>query len=240
MKDDIVLEVNNLRLSFKTEEGIVKALLGISFKLKKGKTLALVGESGSGKSVTSLAVLGLSSSNLSTSSGEILYHGSDLLKQKEKDFLPMRGGKIAMIYQDPLTYLDPIVKIDKQLEEAILLVKKNRRNEGKRIINSLKRIQKNGNLKDFCSCCFNARKQACKLLDSLDTIPSSFELNKLQRLIKESLIPFRIEESETIENHFSHFKNAADQILKELKSSTQLQKLYEKYPDANNDFYLLP
>ena len=115
------LQVRNLRISFRTTGGKVQAVRDISFDLHKGETLAIVGESGSGKSVTSKAILGILAGNSIVEGGEILYDGQDLLKIPEDDFYRLRGDKIAMIFQDPLSSLNPIMKIGKQLTEAMLL-----------------------------------------------------------------------------------------------------------------------
>ncbi|MBR0124468.1 MAG: ABC transporter ATP-binding protein, partial [Treponema sp.] len=107
---DVALSVRNLTVSFRTNKGIVHAVRGISFDLKKGETLALVGESGSGKSVTAKAMLGIEAPNAIIESGSIFYEGRDLLKFTEEDFNQIRGNKITMIFQDPMSSLDPIVK----------------------------------------------------------------------------------------------------------------------------------
>ncbi len=120
------LQVHNLRISFRTSAGKVQAVRGISFDLQKGETLAIVGESGSGKSVTSKAILGIQAGNAITEEGEILYNGMDLLKIGEDDFYHLRGDKLAMIFQDPLSSLNPIMRIGKQLTEAMLLKSKAR------------------------------------------------------------------------------------------------------------------
>ena len=118
------LEVKNLVISFKTVDGKVQAVRDISFDLYKGETVAIVGESGSGKSVTSKAILGISSGNALIEGGEILYDGQDLLRISEDDFHKIRGDKIAMIFQDPLSSLNPIVRIGTQLTEAMILKNK--------------------------------------------------------------------------------------------------------------------
>ena len=120
MKDPI-LEVNNLRVSFRTYNGKVQAVRGIDFKLFEGETLAIVGESGSGKSVTTKAILGILPKNSIIEEGEILYKGDDLTKYKEKDFYKIRGKEISLIFQDPLSALNPIMKIGKQIPEALVL-----------------------------------------------------------------------------------------------------------------------
>ena len=115
------LEVRNLRISFRTVSGKLQAVRDISFDLKDGETLAIVGESGSGKSVTSKAILGILAGNSIVDGGEIIYDGKDLLKIPEDEFYKIRGDKIAMIFQDPLSSLNPIMRIGKQLTEAMIL-----------------------------------------------------------------------------------------------------------------------
>jgi oligopeptide/dipeptide ABC transporter ATP-binding protein len=126
------LEVKNLQISFRTDDGIVKAVRDISFDLEKGETLCIVGESGSGKSVTAKAVMGILAGNSIVEGGEILYNGTDLLKYTEKEFDKIRGNRITMIFQDPLSSLDPIVKIGRQMTEATLLNGKTNCKEAKR------------------------------------------------------------------------------------------------------------
>ena len=126
------LHVQDLRISFRTSNGKVQAVRGIDFDLAKGETLAIVGESGSGKSVTSKAILGILAGNSIVESGEIIYDGRDLLKISEEDFHKIRGDRIAMIFQDPMSSLNPIVRIGRQLTEAMLLKGKIRQRESKR------------------------------------------------------------------------------------------------------------
>ena len=137
------LQVKNLRISFRTSNGKVQAVRDISFDLAKGETLAIVGESGSGKSVTSKAILGIQAANAITESGEIIYDGKDLLKITEEEFHKIRGDKIAMIFQDPMSSLNPIVKIGKQLTEAMILKGKARQRESRTNFNTyLKALNK--------------------------------------------------------------------------------------------------
>ena len=126
-----ILEVKRLKVSFRTNNGTVKAVRDISFNLKKGKTLAIVGESGSGKSVTSKVILGISAPNSIIEGGEVLYDGKDIVKLGEDDMYDIRGDKIAMIFQDPLSSLNPIVRIGKQITEAMLLKNKAKRKRSK-------------------------------------------------------------------------------------------------------------
>ena len=130
------LEVKDLKISFKTSAGKVQAVRNISFDLYKGETLAIVGESGSGKSVTSKAIIGILSGNALVENGEILYDGQDLLQIDEEDFHKLRGNKISMIFQDPMSSLNPIIKIGKQLTEAMVLKGKAKQRECRRLFNS--------------------------------------------------------------------------------------------------------
>ena len=127
------LEVKNLIISFRTNNGTVKAVRDISFDLEKGETLAIVGESGSGKSVTARAIMGILAKNAIPEGGEIIYDGQDLMKIDEEDFHKIRGNRISMIFQDPLSSLNPIVRIGKQLTEAMILNGKANQREAKRV-----------------------------------------------------------------------------------------------------------
>lgn len=115
-----ILQVKNLSVSFNAFAGKVYAVRDISFDLQKGETLAIVGESGSGKSVTTKAILGILAANGHIDSGEIWYEGKDLAKFSEKEFYDIRGKKISLIFQDPLSALNPIMKIGKQIAEALI------------------------------------------------------------------------------------------------------------------------
>lgn len=121
MKKEIVLQVKNLSVSFRTPNGLVRAVRDISFDLYKGETLAIVGESGSGKSVTTRTIMGILAKNGLIDNGEILYRNQDLTKLSEENFHLIRGSKIGMIFQDPLSSLNPIMKIGKQITEAMLV-----------------------------------------------------------------------------------------------------------------------
>ncbi len=116
-----VLEVKDLNISFTTDNGLVKAVRGVSFDLHEGETLCIVGESGSGKSVTSKAIMGILAANAIVESGSIMYEGENLLEVSEDEFHRIRGKKIGMIFQDPLSSLNPIVKIGPQITEAMLV-----------------------------------------------------------------------------------------------------------------------
>lgn len=120
-KNDALLQVNNVRLNFHTYAGEVKALDGVSFVIKKGEALGLVGESGCGKSVTALAIVGLLPENASVTDGEILLGGENLLSISRDKMRKIRANRIAMVFQDPTTFLNPVLTIGEQLEEVFLL-----------------------------------------------------------------------------------------------------------------------
>lgn len=122
--DNVMLQVKNLAVSFRTHGGVVKAVRDISFDLRKGETLAIVGESGSGKSVTTKAIMGILANNAIIEGGSILYDNQDLTKVTEDDFHKIRGKRIGLIFQDPLSALNPIMKIGKQITEALRLSQK--------------------------------------------------------------------------------------------------------------------
>ena len=116
-----LLEVKDLRTSFRTDDGIVKAVDGVNFTVEKGQTLGIVGESGCGKSVTNLTIMGLNPRQNTVSSGQALWKGDDLLRMKPRELRDIRGNDISMIFQDPMTSLNPVHSIGKQLVEAIQL-----------------------------------------------------------------------------------------------------------------------
>ena len=108
---ETILSIENLRIHFKTFAGEVQAIRGVNLTLQKGETLALVGESGSGKSVTAKSVMQLLSNNAMVKEGSILFKGENLLEKSEREMQSIRGKEIAMIFQDPMTSLNPTMKI---------------------------------------------------------------------------------------------------------------------------------
>ncbi|MFD1418914.1 ABC transporter ATP-binding protein [Companilactobacillus keshanensis] len=118
---DKILEVKDLHVNFATYNGTVQAIRGVNFDLSAGETLAIVGESGSGKSITVRSILQLLAKNADINKGTILYHGEDLLKKSKKEMDNIRGNKISMIFQDPMTSLDPTMTIGKQVAEPLLI-----------------------------------------------------------------------------------------------------------------------
>lgn len=184
------LEVKDLVISFRTVNGRVQAVRDISFDLYKGETLAIVGESGSGKSVTSRAIMGILAGNSIVEGGEILYDGKDLLKVPEEEMHKIRGDKIAMIFQDPLSSLDPIVKIGKQITEAMLLKNKANRRAGRKEFNNM----------------------LSTLRQNIEAAVADESANdKIKELI-ETFDKFNIK-AITLENHYNVARTAAEELI---------------------------
>lgn len=118
-KQDVLLEMKDLSISFYNKTGEIQAVRGISYTLHKGEVLGIVGESGSGKSVSSHGILKLTPDTGKVKQGEILFHGKDILKMSKKELQELRGNKIAMIFQDPMTSLDPLFTVEYQLNESL-------------------------------------------------------------------------------------------------------------------------
>jgi oligopeptide/dipeptide ABC transporter ATP-binding protein len=114
-----LIEVNDLKVQFATEDGLVRAVDGVNFTLDRGEVLGIVGESGSGKSVTSMTLLGLTRDKNTRFEGEVLYKGRDVLSMNEEELQQVRGNEMAMIFQDPMTSLNPVYTIGDQICEAI-------------------------------------------------------------------------------------------------------------------------
>ncbi len=199
------LEVRNLTISFRTNNGAVRAVRDISFDLNEGETLAIAGESGSGKSVTTRAVMGILAGNAMVEDGEIIYDGRDLLKIPEEDFHTLRGHKLSMVFQDPLSALNPIMRIGKQLTEAMLLNNKERRADGKKrfdhMISELEKNMRNADVSSAHEMCEefkhftlegvklenawkNAQENAVSMADNLEEIDIAL-LQKNERCVRE-------------------------------------------------------
>ena len=190
------LEVNNLTISFRTQAGKVQAVRGIDFDLYKGETLAMVGESGSGKSVTNKAILGILAGNAIIEGGEILYDGQDLLKISEEDFHALRGDKIAMIFQDPLSSLNPIMRIGKQLTEAMILKGKARQKASRKDFNTKLALLKQNIIAAVAVDNFEKEKEIALKVEQFDT----FERKHLE-----------------LENAYNEAYQAAVESVEELK-----------------------
>lgn len=117
---DNILEVRNLQTSFSTDQGEVRAVDGVSFDVPKGKTIGIVGESGSGKSITSLSILRLLAANGKIKGGEIRFKGEDLVKVSEDRMRKLRGNEISMIFQEPMTSLNPVYTVGQQISESLI------------------------------------------------------------------------------------------------------------------------
>src|SRR5882762_7634939 len=126
-----LLEVNNLQTYFPTRAGLVRAVNGVSFHLDSGELLGLVGESGCGKSITALSIMRLIAPPGKIVGGEILFDGKNLLKLSDAEMREIRGDDIAMIFQDPMTSLNPVFKVGEQIAEALRLHRKLSRREAR-------------------------------------------------------------------------------------------------------------
>lgn len=125
MTNDVILQVKDLKTYFKLDEGLLKAVDGVSFDLRKGEVLGIVGESGSGKSVTNLALMKLIPTPPGKiAGGEVLFDNKDILTMNPAEIMDLRGNKISMIFQDPMTSLNPFLKISTQMVETIVLHQK--------------------------------------------------------------------------------------------------------------------
>ncbi len=134
MKNDTLLSVKNLKTHFSVGKSIVKAVDGVSFDLEAGKTFAIVGESGSGKSITALSIMGLLPDNLaSTDRGEIIFNNNNLINMEEKEMRKIRGNSISMIFQEPMTSLNPVYDLSFQISEVITLHQNKNKKEARKI-----------------------------------------------------------------------------------------------------------
>lgn len=191
------LEVKNLTISFRTQGGKVQAVRDVSFDLYKGETLAIVGESGSGKSVTNRAIMGILAGNAIVEGGKIIYDGRDLLRISEEEMVKLRGDKIAMIFQDPLSALDPIMKIGKQITEAMLLKNKASRRTGRREFNEMLGI-----LKDNMIASSDGSEETVKKIVQMTKDFDTFNINALK-----------------LENAYNEARVAAQELLEYIDNS---------------------
>lgn len=227
---DKILEVKNLKISFRTSGGTLKAVRDISFDLERGKTLAIVGESGSGKSVTSRAIMGILAGNAIVEGGEILYDGKDLLRIDEDEMYKLRGDKVSMIFQDPLSSLNPIVKIGKQITEAMLLKNKANRKESRRVFNTLLHDLK---LSMAAAPDNGGASVTDPMADAFDRF--CIEANRLENQYNQAMSA-----AEELENDirifcFNASKNQKQNIMKHLKKFlTKFRKLDNQF--LNGDF----
>ena len=241
-----ILNVNNLKISFRTSSGTLKAVRDISFKLEQGKTLAIVGESGSGKSVTSKAILGILAGNSIVEGGEILFDGKDLLKISEEEMCTIRGDEISMIFQDPLSSLNPIVKIGQQITEAMLLKNKTSRREAKNGFNSLLAVlEKNiaaatgdaAQAKELCKTFDKFCIEANKLENSYNESASAAEglVSNIEDFLFKMSKKQKLDVKATLKEYNKQLKNIKDPFFV-AKYSEQLNGLAEKLISVSGDF----
>ncbi len=237
---DKILEVKNLKVSFRTSSGTLKAVRDISFDLYRGRTLAIVGESGSGKSVTSKAILGILAGNSIIENGEILYDGMDLLKLDEETMHTIRGDKISMIFQDPLSSLNPIVKIGPQITEAMLLKnkagRKNARNDFNSLLDTLKKNMQEASPSDsahiekmtktFDNFCIEANK----LEDSYNRSDSNVQD------LKEDITNFLYMHSKKQKQNVKQLVNEHIKRLKGIKDAFYIHGFEEELSGCLNDY----
>lgn len=196
------LEVKDLRVTFKTDHGLVQAVRDVSFDLYEGETLCIVGESGSGKSVTSKTIMQILANNAIVESGSIIYEGENLLEVSEEEFHKIRGHKIGMIFQDPLSSLNPIVRIGKQITEATLINS-----------NKLKKMYEELISKELI-----AYKNAIAHANiNINKAKSKYELLLIES--KEKLVNASEEEKAKIKNELLVAKNERDEKIAAIKES---------------------
>ena len=244
-----ILEIKNLRISFKTNSGTVKATRGIDLTLEKGKTLAIVGESGSGKSVTSKAILGILSKNKIIEDGEIIYDGKDLLTLPEKKFNKIRGVKISMIFQDPLSALNPIMRVGKQLTEAMYLENKSLIKEAKKYLNKMGGYLNKVDKEQYKELKFlnGSTLPSDELYEEIKTYKDLFY--KTATMMNEEYIKNISEARELIEHYFTTYFHSESKelnlkgLLKDLKPiETKLKKCHNIFSleaDDTIDVYSL-
>ncbi len=198
------LEVKNLVISFRTQAGKVQAVRDISFDLYKGETLAIVGESGSGKSATSKEIIGISARNAIIEQGEILYDGQDLVRIPEEEMHKLRGDKIAMIFQDPLSALDPIMRTGRQITEAMLLKNKVNRREGRVTFN-----KKLAALSEKMTAALN--EKIANSENAEDSQKATEYLNRVGEYIQ-TFNKFNVK-AISLENGYNIARNAAEELI---------------------------
>lgn len=206
----LVLSVKDLAVSFKTDAGLVHAVRGVSFDLFKGETLCIVGESGSGKSVTSKTIMGILSANAVIENGSVIYEGEDLTKIDESEFHRIRGHKIGMVFQDPLSSLNPIMKVGKQITEAMLVNSDLMKQKYDRIISKEEAAYKNIEAKRK-----TAYQRAERLIENFDEDYNK-QIYALQSKIKEAF--YLASTTNPCENEILLVKEKYAALFKELRA----------------------
>lgn len=208
------LSVENLSISFRTVTGTVKAVRDVSFELTEGETLAIVGESGSGKSVTTRAIMGILAGNAIIERGKIVYEGEDLLKITEEQFHSIRGKKIGMIYQDPLSSLNPIMKIGKQITEGLLLNGDHLKNKIEKLYNKERIV-------------YSEIKRDIRI--AKEKIESNKKDKEACKALKEKIAKLKKQLPEAKKNMVTAKKNATEVVMKAYKEEkAQFEKELEE------------
>lgn len=196
---NVVIKVEDLSISFSTDHGRLHAVRGVNFELYKGEVLAIVGESGSGKSVSAKTIMGILPRNGRVEEGKILYGGEDLTRVSEEEFHRIRGKKIGMIFQDPLSSLNPIMRIGRQLTEAIII-------NGNKLKNMYNDI--------VAPKLIAYRNEKTKLRTTIDT--SAFHIFNLKKETKRKV--------RDLKDNKELSKEAKDQAIKDLKGALAAAK----------------
>lgn len=227
-----VLSVRNLSISFKTVQGLVQAVRGVSFDLRKGETLAIVGESGSGKSVSSRAIIGILPGNAIINNGEIIYENQDLSKIREEEFHKIRGNRIGMIFQDPMSSLNPIMKIGKQITESMIINGKRIRNKYKELIHTeeMALINAKYQIKDLKTELKNDNAKSEKILAKIADLKQSLPI------LNEKLNKKKIEARQAVNNEVAKEKEKSNKLINNLredlksadKTSVKVKEIKEK------------
>ncbi len=244
MAKDKILQVKNLTISFRTANGKVQAVRDVSFDVNRGETLAIVGESGSGKSVTSKAIIGISAVNAMHEAGEILYEGQDLLQISEDEFHKLRGAKISMVFQDPLSALNPIMHTGKQITEAILLNNDTDREDANTKLKDLyENLEKNMNEAYADSA---EKQQAHAILAKFKDIQKKqmdleIEYRKAQTHAAEALRLIRTAKANIQQRVHNKVKSLVKQLPKELKNAVNSRVVtaedVDRYQKPLDDFF---
>lgn len=217
-KKEVVVQVKDLEVSFRTNQGFVRAVRGVSFDLYRGETLAIVGESGSGKSVTSRSIMGILAGNAVVNAGQIFYQNQDLIKISEDDFHKIRGNKIGMIFQDPTSALNPIMRVGKQITEAMIL-------NGNRRQDKIKALYHNEEVEIIN---INIRKDDIIADETL----SKEEKNAKLEVIKQELVvakeAFKAQKRKAIQEVNAEYKLITEKYKKEVDEYKEAFKAYSK------------
>lgn len=201
MDKNLKLHVEDLTVSFRTTQGMVRAVRGVDFDLFEGETLAIVGESGSGKSVSSRTIMGILAGNGVIDKGSIIYEGQDLTEVDEEHFHELRGNKIGMIFQDPMSSLNPIMRIGKQITEGMIL-------NGKRLKNRYKKLfqQEKNNLAEI-----------------------THKKEKLERLLKQDIVKAKNKEiDQSVSELKQEFKQKISDLNNQIRPAKQALKKAKK------------